>query len=90
MKRALFIVAYDISCAKRRSQIRKIVQAFSISAQKSVFECWLTPVDKVRLIRAVAYYLDDSDLFHIFKTDQNQATYLGIAKPIAVQSLIIH
>lgn len=90
MKRALFIVAYDITCEKRRREIRKIVQAYSLSSQKSVFECWLTPVDKVRLIRAVKYYLDDTDLFHIFKTDQNHAHYLGTSTAIAVQSLIIH
>lgn len=90
MARHLFIVAYDISCDKRRATIREIVQRFSISSQKSVFECWLTPLEKVRLIRAVRFYLEDTDLFHIFKTHQNSSMYLGVAKAQSIDALIIH
>lgn len=90
MKRTLFIVTYDVSCHKRRTQIRKMLQAYSISAQKSVFECWLTSIEKKRLIRDIQLYLDESDLFHIFKTEHNQAIYFGVVKSTVIHTLIIH
>lgn len=44
-----FIVTYDICHEKRLRRVFKICKDFGIHLQYSVFECDLTPVDKVRM-----------------------------------------
>jgi len=42
MIRHLFLVCYDISCAKRRRRALRLVKGNAVGGQKSVYECWLT------------------------------------------------
>jgi len=45
-----YIVSYDISSQKERSQVSKILIGYGFRVQKSVFECLLSPAAKIRLI----------------------------------------
>jgi CRISPR-associated protein Cas2 len=39
----LYVVAYDISCQKRRTKISNLLSAYGQRVQYSVFECMLQP-----------------------------------------------
>jgi len=42
MKRKPAVIAYDISCDRRRRQVFRCLQSWSLDAQYSLFECDLT------------------------------------------------
>lgn len=42
MKRKAAIIAYDISCNKRRSKVFRCLKSWSLDSQYSLFECHLT------------------------------------------------
>lgn len=42
MKRKAAIIAYDISCNKRRRKVFRCLKAWSLDSQYSLFECQLT------------------------------------------------
>jgi len=80
MKRRLYLIAYDITEAKRLNQVRKFLKGFSTGGQKSVFECFLTE-GELNEVRSVLLGLIDAgeDRVHIFAMDGASRTYtLGI------------
>jgi CRISPR-associated protein Cas2 len=42
MIRHLFLIAYDISSASRRSKVLNAVKAHATGGQKSLYECWMS------------------------------------------------
>jgi len=53
-----YVVAYDIVDDRRRTRIMKILKGFGFHAQKSVFECYLTPVQVERLQKRLEKEMD--------------------------------
>jgi CRISPR-associated protein Cas2 len=47
MKKQFVVVAYDIACDKRRRKIAKILEAYGVRMNFSVFECFAGPA-KIR------------------------------------------
>lgn len=45
-----YLGMYDIGCDKVRYRVRKVLLAYGIHQQKSVFECRLTPLQRAELI----------------------------------------
>jgi len=41
----LYVVAYDISCQKRRTKVANVLRAYGQRVQYSVFECVLSPLE---------------------------------------------
>jgi CRISPR-associated protein Cas2 len=83
MRRSLYLVAYDIAHPRRLARALKIVRAYATGGQKSVHECWLMPVELVRLKRdleAVIDHHDDSVLF-VRLDPRMKVRTLGIAGP---------
>ena len=48
-RRSLFIAAYDVASDSRRHQMHRAVKAYATGGQKSVFECFLTPMERQAL-----------------------------------------
>ena len=64
--RATYLVSYDIADAKRLRRVFKICRNFGNHLQYSVFECDLTPQERVELeteLKEVIHHDDDQVLF---------------------------
>jgi CRISPR-associated protein Cas2 len=59
IKRVMFyIISYDVSDDKRRTQIAEILKDFGTRVQYSVFECLLTEDQFTMLRRRLCLYID--------------------------------
>ena len=68
----LFLAAYDIRDHKRLYRALHILKDYTCGGQKSVFECYLTPAEKLRLIQRVASVIDETeDFFLVVPLRQN-------------------
>ena len=57
-QRQLYPAAYDISCNRRLRKALYILRSFASGGQKSVFECFLTPSEKVQLLEEIGLVID--------------------------------
>jgi CRISPR-associated protein Cas2 len=81
-KRQLFIAAYDIRDNKRLRSALKILRGYASGGQKSVFECFLTKVEKKQLLNEVSTVIDDEDRFFLLRLDARcRVITLGKAVP---------
>lgn len=82
-ERRLFIAAYDISDAGRLRKALRVLKGYSTGGQRSVFECFLTPVERQRLCREIDAVIDPGgDSFILVPVDERIAVHtLGIAVP---------
>lgn len=58
MKQKSAIIAYDISCNRRRRQALKVLQAWQLASQYSVFECQLARQEAEELLLQLTHILD--------------------------------
>lgn len=56
--RQLYLAAYDISCNRRLRKALYVLRGFASGGQKSVFECFLTPAEKARLLEQIGQVID--------------------------------
>ena len=61
MKRKAAIIAYDISCNKRRRKVFKCLQAWSLDGQYSLFECQLTQGEAQELFIQLSCIIDEDE-----------------------------
>lgn len=40
INRRYYLFAYDIGCPKRQAKVRRLLQGYAASTQKSLFECY--------------------------------------------------
>ena len=83
--RALHIAAYDVASPAPARQVRRVVKACATGGQKSVFECFLTPAERERLLVRVRRLIDErEDRFTLLRVEERTApVLLGVAKPSA-------
>jgi CRISPR-associated protein Cas2 len=67
--RHLFIVSYDISDRVRWAKVYKTMRGFGEHLQLSVFQCDLTPVQKVRMMAALS---------EIINHEQDQVVFIDL------------
>lgn len=67
---SLYVAAYDISDNHRRRRVSRLLCAFGLRVQRSVFEVWLDAEEVLELRRRVGGLLDKSDEFDIFPIDE--------------------
>lgn len=58
---AFYVVAYDIPNDKRRTKIHKVLTGFGKWTQYSLFECYLTPKERVLLDQRLSKLLKPSE-----------------------------
>lgn len=80
MNRRLYLIAYDITKAKRLTRMRKYLKGFSTGGQKSVYECFLTEGELHEVERTLQGMIDAAeDRVHLFSLDGASRTHtLGI------------
>lgn len=80
-KRTLWLVAYDIRCPRRLSEVLGVVKAWSTGGQKSVHECWLTVGELAALRRELASIVaaDEDSVLLIAPDPSRGVRTLGIA-----------
>lgn len=83
MHRRLYLVAYDISSARRLQAALKCVRNWSTGGQLSVHECWLSDGELRELRRRLLAIIDrNSDSLLILRLDPRQKPHaLGRAVP---------
>ncbi len=59
--RRLFIVSYDISNRVRWAKVYKTMRGFGEHLQLSVFQCDLTPTQKVRMVAALSEVINHEE-----------------------------
>jgi len=59
MKRKAAIIAYDISCNKRRRKVFRVLQAWSLDSQYSLFECLLGQKEAEELFIQISDLIDE-------------------------------
>lgn len=81
--RQLFLAAYDIREPKRLQRTLHVLKDFSCGGQKSVFECYLTPAERQRLLRRVDGVIDhEADSFLVVPLRRNcPVRTVGAAQP---------
>ena len=84
-KRSLFIAAYDAASPARLRRVHRVVKAFATGGQKSVFECFLSPIErKTLLVNAREFINEREDRFALLRVEERAApVLLGIATPPA-------
>lgn len=70
MSRSLHLVSYDIGNNKSQSVVREQVKNYAITGQKSVYECWITNMDRQNLVDFIHNVIDKTDSFLIIKIKQ--------------------
>ena len=90
--RTLFLVCYDISCAKRLYRVHRFLLGYKVGGQKSFYECWLTPAELREVRRILAELIDPAeDRAHIFQLDprmKNEGMGLATLPATAVFMII--
>jgi len=80
MNSKLYIAAYDISCPKRLRKILYIIKNYSCGGQKSVHECYLDPLSKIRLLGEINNAIDlIEDSFVLIRVKKLPSICFGIA-----------
>lgn len=79
--RALYLAAYDVADACRLRHALNAVKNYATGGQKSVYECFLTDVERNALLAEVRDILDRSeDRFLLVRLDpRSRVSTLGIA-----------
>lgn len=82
-KRSLFIVAYDVASPARLRRVHRAVKAHATGGQKSVFECFLTPIErKALLVRSRRLIDEREDRLAVLRVEERaRPVLLGIATP---------
>lgn len=81
-QRRLHIAAYDVTDDQRRRAVHRIVRGYASGAQKSVYECVLSPAEQSRLLSAAEAELDlAEDRFFIVALEP-RGLILGLGRAV--------
>ena len=77
----LYLICYDIVKDSRRTTVAKVLEAYGLRIQKSVFEAMLTTDQYQKLHKRIGYLIDlETDqvrFYPLTKRSQTKATILG-------------
>ena len=90
MKRKHYLIAYDICDEKRLYRIHKQIQAYSVSGQKSFYDCWVTKHELLKLKRILTSIMDiEEDRIYIFQIfDDSPALFFGVAQNQSIEPFL--
>jgi CRISPR-associated protein Cas2 len=78
--RKLYLAAYDIRDPRRLRKSLQVLRDYASGGQKSVFECYLTPAEKVELMRRMRSVMDvTEDRFLVVPLASGAVRVLGAA-----------
>lgn len=80
--KTVYLVCYDISCNSRRLKVLKLLQAYGLRVQKTVFETVLTPSQYQTLETKIAKLLNPKEdqlrFYPLTQPCRNKVKILGI------------
>jgi CRISPR-associated protein Cas2 len=81
MERTLYLIAYDITDARRLGRVRHLLKGYSTGGQKSVYECFLTDGELRSVMSEISgMIIPIEDRVHILRMDGRSRTHvLGVA-----------
>ena len=65
-----YIVSYDITSRRERSQVSRILTGYGFRVQKSVFECLLSPAARARLIDELERLKLETGFIYIYRVSK--------------------
>ncbi len=65
-KNTLYVIAYDISCNKRRTKVHKLLSAYGEWLQYSLFECHLSRLQHLELNNKLQQLIADEDNVRLY------------------------
>ena len=82
-QRRLFLIAYDVTCDRRRARVLKAVKAHGLGGQKSAHECALTARERRELEAAIRAAMDArTDRLLVLRLDpRSSVKTMGAATP---------
>ncbi len=84
-----FIICYDISDDKKRNKISKLLKAYGIRTQLSLFEVEADKETIINLLNEVEKEIDEIDKFFIYPVDnEKKIIRMGIARDGALTFVI--
>lgn len=91
MTRRLYLVFYDVSDPRTLKKARAFVSAYSVSNQKSFFECWMTKAEVQNLASSFTALIDPkTDRVHILQLEDRLLKLLvGRARRSDPQSFMV-
>lgn len=79
------VVCFDIACDRRRRRVVRVLEAWGVRAQESVFECWLDDAQRLRLNQELARAIDMREdrvgVYVLPPLDQADIVSLGCGLP---------
>ncbi|WP_373796286.1 CRISPR-associated endonuclease Cas2 [Neisseria dentiae] len=89
-KRHLYLFAYDIADIRTQNRVRRILRAYAVGGQKSLFECWLTAGELRMLCATLPAMLAENDRLHVFRLNETVPPFFfGCAKSLAFEPFVI-
>lgn len=89
----LYLIAYDITVDKRRTQVHKLLCGYGQWTQYSLFECWLTKRHLIELRAKLNRLVDPANdtlrLYRVCKACIDHAVTIGSPKPQEVGTIIL-
>jgi CRISPR-associated protein Cas2 len=89
----LTIVTYDISDDKRRTKLHKLLQGFGQWTQYSLFECFLTDKEWVRLRHEIDQLCVDSEdsvrIYRLCLDCRDRVETIGGSKPTEPDAFVV-
>jgi len=74
-----YIIAYDIVEDRRRVRVMKLLKGYGFHAQKSVFECYLTPQQLQRLMKRLRKEINEEmDNVRIYGLTIDQVAHVKV------------
>lgn len=90
---ALYVVAYDIPCGRRRARVHRTLCGYGTWTQFSLFECWLTRRQLLELQAALARLLqpqeDSLRLYPLCRACCAKVVTIGDPPPREAVALIV-
>lgn len=84
----LYLICYDIVQDSRRNRVAKLLEAYGLRVQKSVFEVMLTPEQYQKLHKRLGWIIaletDQVRFYPLTKRSQTKATILGVQPERAI------
>jgi len=85
VQRTLYVIAYDIPDDRRRTKVHRVLSGFGKWTQYSLFECYLSDKELVKLRGKLDKVLkgdeDSVRFYHICKACEEKVETIGSEKP---------
>ncbi|MBB5022258.1 CRISPR-associated endonuclease Cas2 [Desulfurispira natronophila] len=89
----IVIIAYDIPSTKRRTRLHKALKGYGVNAQRSVFECDVSPEQMKGLLTMLEFMIDpgedDLRIYPLCKGCQDKVKSLGVGDFNRSEEIII-